>query len=55
MGDRHKNFEDPITWTRVIRNTNIDLLGLSESPFKTIFRWWNHLHKRHCATDRQTD
>ena len=27
MGDRHKNFEDPITWTQDIRKTKIDLLG----------------------------
>ena len=27
MGDRHKNFEDPITWTQVIRKTKSDLSG----------------------------
>jgi hypothetical protein len=27
MGDRHKNFEDPITETRDIRKTKFDLLG----------------------------
>ena len=27
MGDRHKNYEDPITWTRDIRKTKFNLLG----------------------------
>jgi hypothetical protein len=38
MGDRHKNYEDPITWTRDIRKTKFDLLGFSESPFSQVSR-----------------
>jgi hypothetical protein len=26
MGDRNKNFEDPITWTQDLRKTKFDLL-----------------------------
>jgi hypothetical protein len=34
MGDRHKNFEDPSTWSlgRDIRKTKFDLLGFFEHP-----------------------
>jgi hypothetical protein len=37
MGDRHKNFEDPINWTRDIRRIKFDLLGFFGPPFNIVF------------------
>jgi hypothetical protein len=34
-GDRHKNFEDPITSTQDIRKTKFDLLGFFYHPLCT--------------------
>ena len=36
MGDRHTNFEYPITWTWYISKTKFDLLGFFPSPFNYV-------------------
>ena len=41
MGDRHKNFEDPITRTRDMRKTKFDLLGFFRA---TLYYELNKLH-----------
>ena len=43
VGGRHQHFEDPITWTRDIRKTKFDPLGVFLSPFRMILF---HLYQR---------